>query len=153
MSFNEGRCWTILTISERRIRHAWRCKHKDTKPLSRKQTSIHPGTMARASRRQRSFENDHRAKNTSAAAGNLILMSQKQNTNKTKATVLWKHALSYIQILPHLSAQACQNCSLSLPLQDYRQSARDKTHTRLINANAFIVRTGNKQKPERHPFG
>lgn len=107
----------------------------------------------RALRKQRSFEKDYHAKTTSAAGGNLILMSQKQNTNKTKATVLWKHALSYIQILPHLSAQACQNCSLSLPLQDYRQSARDKTHTRLINANAFIVRTGNKQKPERHPFG
>lgn len=117
------------------------------------QTNAYTSWHARASRRQRSFEKDRRVKNTSAAAGNLILMSEKQNTNKTKVTVLWKHALSYIQILPHLSAQACQNCSLSLPLQDYRQSARDKTHTRLINANAFIVHTGDKQKAERHPFG
>ncbi len=150
MSFNEGRRWTTVTISERRIRHAWRHKHKDTQALSRKQTHIHPGTHKP---RNESFEKDRRAKNTSATAGNLILMSEKQNTNKTKATVLWKHALSYIQILPHLSAQACQNCSLSLPLQDYRQSARDKTHTRLINANVFIVHTGDKQKAERHPFG
>ncbi len=108
------------------------------------QTTVYTSWHARASRRQRSFEKDHHAKNTSAAAGNLILMSEKQNTNK--ATVLWKHTLSHIQILPHLSARACQNCSLSLPLQDYRQSARDKTHTRLINANAFIVQTGDKQK-------
>lgn len=52
------------------------------------QTCPHPGTQSRkrtrALRHHNSFEKDYRAKNTSAAAGNFILMSEKQNTNKTK---------------------------------------------------------------------
>lgn len=116
----------------------------------------------RAWRLQKSFEKGYHAKNTTVAAGNFILMSEKQNTNKTKqqcsgstpSDLVLTHTHSYIQILPHLSGEACQNCSLSLPLQDYRQSAPEtKTHTRLINVNALIVYTATNKKAERHPFG
>lgn len=107
----------------------------------------------RALRHHNSFE-----KNTSAAAGNLILMSEKQNTNKTKQQCSGKtqsdlaRTHSHIQILPHLSAKACQNCSLSLPLQDYRQSAPETkpTHSSSMRTRSLCTRATNKKRSDIH---
>lgn len=162
MSFNEGRCWTTVTISERRIRHAWRRKHKGTKSPSPADVSTSWHAIAQTNTsletpqlfwERLSCEEYLRCRRQFHS--NEWETKHKQN----KATVLWKnavrscaHTLSYIQILPHLSAEACQNCSLSLPLQDYRQSAPETkpTHGSSMRTRSLCTRATNKKRSDIH---
>lgn len=124
------------------------------------QTCPHPGTQSRkrtrALRHHNSFEKDYRAKNTSAAAGNFILMSEKQNTNKTKQQCSGKTQsdLAHTHTLIHSNTPTlkCQNCSLSLPLQDYRQSAPETkpTHGSSMRTRSLCTRATNKKRSDIH---